>query len=49
MAIPVIRAGRRSTLGDFVEFSKALHFDVRSAIRKIADVKLTPKSKEPAD
>jgi transcriptional regulator with XRE-family HTH domain len=30
---------RRCTVGDFIEFSKVLQFDLRSAIRRIADVK----------
>jgi transcriptional regulator with XRE-family HTH domain len=38
---------RRCTVGDFIELSKALHFDVRSAIRRIADVKPPRRGKEP--
>lgn len=30
---------RRVTVSDFVAFSEALHFDVRAAIRRIADIK----------
>jgi hypothetical protein len=33
---------RRVTVSDFIAFSEALHFDVRSAIRRIADVKPKP-------
>jgi transcriptional regulator with XRE-family HTH domain len=33
---------RRITVSDFIAFSEALHFDVRSAIRRIADVKPKP-------
>ena len=33
---------RKCTVSDFIAFSQALHFDVRSAIRRIADIK--PKS-----
>jgi transcriptional regulator with XRE-family HTH domain len=30
---------RRVTVSDFIDFGEALHFDLRSAIRRIADVK----------
>jgi transcriptional regulator with XRE-family HTH domain len=30
---------RKCTVSDFIAFSQALHFDVRSAIRRIADVR----------
>jgi transcriptional regulator with XRE-family HTH domain len=37
---------RRVTVSDFIAFSEALHFDARSAIRRIADTKPRPKPAE---
>jgi hypothetical protein len=37
---------RRVTVSDFIAFSEALHFDARSAIRRIADTKPRPTPAE---